>query len=171
MQNSPTQIHKTMIFVPVQINFTQLCTFYCGMLGATMAFDTSPRMTTMTSSFGSWPTTMGFSTPQSLCYSSAWSHRQSSVTEVPIELEQSLTKEALTWCFQTPLPTVPHIGQWGWSEMGIKRTPAQKDDNNELAKVKFVPLIEVQNSVRLCFSYIYNMKYHKYVPSQMKISG
>lgn len=70
----------------------------CGISGATMAFDNSQRATTMTSNFGCCLTTMGLSLPQSLCHSSAWSLRQSSVTEVPIELEQSLTKESLTWC-------------------------------------------------------------------------
>lgn len=86
---------------------------HCGMSGAIMAFDTSHRMTTVSSNFGRWLTTMGLSVPQSLCYSSAWSLRQSSVTEVPIELEQSLTKEPLTWCFQPSCQDhiVPHSGQ------------------------------------------------------------
>lgn len=86
----------------------------CGMWGATMAFDTSHRQTTMTSNFGRWLTTMGLSLPQSLCYSSAWSLRQSSVTEVPIELEQSLTKEALTWCFQPSCQLYRILGSVVW---------------------------------------------------------
>lgn len=52
------------------------------------------------------PATMGLSSPQSLCYSSVWSLGQSRVTEVPIELEQSLTKE-----FERPI--VPRCGQCG----------------------------------------------------------
>lgn len=55
---------------------------------------------------GHWPATTGLSSPRSLCHSSAWSLGQSSVRGVPIELEQSHTKEPLTCCFQPSC-------QWG----------------------------------------------------------
>lgn len=99
---------------PTQIDFTATLYLRCGMAGATMAFDTSHRMTTMSSNLVRWPTTMGLSFPQSRCHSSAWSLGQSSVTEVPIELEQFLTKEALTWCFQPSCKLYHILGSMVW---------------------------------------------------------